>query len=112
MFDFMKDETKNFTNADIDANKTTAGLTYLIFFLPLITSNNSQFARFHANQSLLLLLASIVGSFVLGLLPLIGWLLRGIFGLVMLGLFIIGLLNGFNGKAERFPIIGEIELIH
>ncbi len=39
----------DFSAEDIEKNKTMAGLAYLIFFLPLIASPDSAFAKFHAN---------------------------------------------------------------
>lgn len=101
----------NFDQADIEANKTMAGLAYILFFLPLIVCPNSPFGRFHANQGLLLLILGVAGNIVLTFLPLINLILWPIFGLFVLALFIIGLINGFGGKAKRLPIIGSIQLI-
>jgi hypothetical protein len=39
-----------FDQADIEKNKTMAGLAYLLFFLPLVACPDSPFGRFHANQ--------------------------------------------------------------
>ena len=96
---------------DVQKNKTMAGLAYLLFFLPLITCPESQYAKFHANQSLLLWITGIAGSIILGLIPIIGWILLPFFSIVLLVLGIMGLVNGLNGNAKRLPIIGKYTLL-
>jgi uncharacterized membrane protein len=100
-----------FDAADVEKNKTMAGLAYLLFFLPLISCPESRYAKFHANQGLLLLIFSIGGSFVLGLIPVLGWFLLLFYPIVMLIFGIMGLVNGFQGKAKRLPLFGKINII-
>ena len=97
--------------ADIDQNKTMAGLAYIIFFLPLLVCPDSRFGRFHANQGLLLLLLGFVGSFILTIIPIIGWILLPFFGIGVLILVVMGLINGFNGKVKELSLIGHFRLI-
>ncbi|MFA5693203.1 MAG: DUF4870 domain-containing protein [Acholeplasmataceae bacterium] len=106
-----RDETSNFTKEDIDNNKTMAGLAYLIFFLPLVATPDSKYAKFHANQGLNVLLASVLGTVILGIIPIIGWILLPIYGVAVLVLAIMGLVNGFGGKAVRLPLIGNFDII-
>ena len=96
---------------DIEKGKTMAGLSYLLFFLPLVACPESKYAKFHANQSLLLLITAIVGNVILGVIPVVGWMLMPIFGVVVLALGIIGLINGFGGKAKRLPLIGRFTIL-
>ena len=96
---------------DIEKVKTMAGLSYLLFFLPLVACPESKYAKFHANQSLLLLITAIVGDVILGVIPVVGWMLMPIFGVVVLALGIIGLINGFGGKAKRLPLIGRFTIL-
>lgn len=100
-----------FDNEDIEKNKTMAGLSYLLFFLPLIVCPDSKYAKFHANQGLILLIIAIVGNIILGIIPIIGWMLIPVFGLVILALGIMGLINGFGGKAKQLPIIGKYTIL-
>jgi uncharacterized membrane protein len=102
---------ETFDPADIEKNKTMAGLAYLIFFLPLIVCPDSKYGKFHANQGLLLLITSIVGTVVLSIIPIIGWVLLLFYPLVILVLGIMGLVNGFSGKAKPLPIIGKYTII-
>lgn len=100
-----------YTAEDIEKGKTMAGLSYLLFFLPLVVCPESKYARFHANQALLLLIAAIAGNIILSIIPIVGWMLMPIFGICILVLGVMGLINGFGGKAKQLPIIGKFTLI-
>ena len=103
-------QEQTFTLEDIEKNKTMAGLAYLLFFLPLIVCPESRFAKFHANQALILVIVSIAGSIILGIIPVIGWVFA-VFGIATLVLGIMGLINGFGGKVKRLPIIGKYDIL-
>lgn len=105
------DQENSYSAENIERVKTMAGLSYLIFFLPLVVCPESKYARFHANQSLLLVITAIGGNMILGIIPVIGWMLLPIFGLGILMLGIIGLINGFGGKAKQLPIIGKFTIL-
>jgi uncharacterized membrane protein len=100
-----------YTPKDIEKNKTMAGLSYFLFFLPLIVCPESGYAKFHANQSLLLLITGVAGNVILGIIPVIGWMLMPIFGIGILILGIMGLINGFGGKAKPLPLIGKFTIL-
>ena len=106
-----KEQEAVYTPEDIENNKIVAGLAYLLFFLPLIVCPGSGYARFHANQGLILLIFGIAGNVVLGIIPLIGWMLMPIFGFGVLVMGMIGLINGFGGKAKPLPLIGGFTLL-
>lgn len=107
-----EDVSKEFTDDDIFKNKTVAALAYLIFFLPLIAAPDSKFGKFHANQGLVLLLATIAGNIILGIIPILGWILIPIFGLAIFIIAVLALVNTLNGYAKKIPLIGEINLIN
>jgi uncharacterized membrane protein len=104
-------QENDYTPDDIEKNKTMAGLSYILFFLPLIVCPKSEYAKFHANQALLLLITCIAGNVILSIIPVIGWVLMPIFGICILILGIMGLINGFGGKAKRLPIIGKFTIL-
>ena len=104
--------TEAYSTEDIQANKVWAGLAYFLFFLPLIICPESRYARYHANQGLVLLIVSALGSIVLAIIPIIGWILSPIFGLGVLVLAIMGLVNGLNGQAKELPLIGKWQILH
>jgi len=99
-----------FSQDDIEKNKVVAGLAYLIFFLPLITCPESAFGRFHANQGLLLLIASVGLGIALGILPFL-WVVGWIFYIGIFVFAIMGLVNGLNGKAKELPLIGKYRIL-
>lgn len=89
----------------------------LLFFIPLIMYQNDQFAKFHANQSLVLFLTSVIGEVVFNVLGVISFLslamhiLASVFGVLMLVLCILGIVNVVNEEQKKLPVIGEFSLI-
>lgn len=126
-----KEETGQFDSADIQSNKAMAILCYIGIFvlIPIFAAKNSPYARYHANQGLVLFLAEIVWSvfcsiinFCLGLLNIFGILfmiissvvsaILGILSLVFLALAIYGIVNAATGKAKPLPVLGRFTLLH
>ncbi len=101
------------------APNTAAGLSYLgvwitgiIFFL---LEKKNRFVRFHAMQSILFfgglsvldIILSIAEGFSPGLLALGLTCLSGIIGLVAFIGWIVLMINGFQGKYFKLPIVGD-----
>jgi uncharacterized membrane protein len=90
--------------------KMCAFLSYLligiVWYFADATMKKNEFAKFHTKQALMLMIVSIVGSFVLGLIPILGWLMLPFFGLFTLVLGIIGIINALNGEKKELVIIG------
>lgn len=109
------DSTSEFDKADIDANKGLSILSYLwlLLLVPLLCTNGSKFARYHANQGITLAIVATVGSVifgVLGMIPFIGILfsiIGALYGLACLLLALIGIINAVNGEAKELPLIGK-----
>lgn len=109
------------TSTNMDPN-VAAGLSYvlgwitgLIFFL---IEKQNRFVRFNAMQSIVLYGATTIFYIALGILstalvyavPILGCLFGLIEGLVGLGVFvlwIICLINAFQGKYFKIPVIGD-----
>lgn len=104
-------EKKVFEAEDIEKNKIISAIAYLLFFLPLITSPESKFGKFHANQGLLNLILAVLGGIVLTIIPIIGWMLMPLFNLAVLALDLWGAYNAYSGKAIEMPLYGHIEII-
>ncbi len=90
-----------------------------ILFLVLEPYNKDKFVRFHAFQSLFFGIACIALSigaaiitFVIGLVPIIGWLIDLVLWLVVwLGLiaaWIFLMYKAYNNEKYMFPIIGKL----
>lgn len=113
-------ETTDVSVDDATAKKIIYSLCYLwgiLFFLPLILYKNDAKATRHANEGLLLLLLSVVGNAVFGILtrvPAIGWLfgvLAGVYSLALLILGIVGIVYVVTDRDEELPLIGSIHLL-
>ncbi len=108
-----KETVQTASREDIEKNKTMAILAYFLFFLPLLTdAKESKFAMFHANQSLVLLLAQIVVYVVGTIIPFLGWFIILPLGIIFLiVLWIMGIINAANGKMKELPLIGKIHIL-
>ncbi len=130
------DETASFDDKDISDNKGITILSYLgpLVFVPMFARKSSPFARFHANQGLLLLIADVAYSVIQVILMAI---LRAIFPwnwnygyfggrgfvfdalstilslvwIVFGVLVVIGIINVARGKAKELPIIGKFKIL-
>ena len=94
-------------------------LSYVLFFLPLISCPTSKIGRFHANQGLVLLITSVAGNIAVSILSsLLTWRLWAItsfigwaWGIVVLALIIIGMVNANKGEQKPLPVIGGFTII-
>jgi uncharacterized membrane protein len=96
---------------DVQANKVMAILAYIIFFIPLLAAKDSPFAKYHANQGLVLFLIAVGANIVLGIIPIIGWVLLPLANIAVFVLAIIGIINAANGHKKPLPLIGGITLL-
>lgn len=115
------DENYLISPRDIRANKDISMLCYLpfLFWIPLFARPGSRFARFHANQGLLLSIVELVWwtvEIILSkyfndqLLYFLTILLLAL-NLIVLVLIGFGIINCSNGRAKELPIIGQYRII-
>ena len=109
-FNNTADTTSEYDAQDIEKNKVMAILAYILFFIPLLAAKDSKFARFHTNQGLVLFLGGIIAS-VVAAIPVIGWIIAPIAGLVITVLAVIGIINALNGRAKELPVIGKFKIL-
>ena len=100
--------------------------------MPLIAAPKSKFARFHANQGLVLLIGEVaygtVRGVLLGVLKLLRritifggvlfgpvyWIVNIVSGLLSLAFLIfaiIGIINAAQGKAKELPFISKFNIL-
>jgi uncharacterized membrane protein len=112
---------------DADQNKIFGILAYvpiplpLFWLIPFIAAKESPFARYHANQGLVLCIGWLaIGIFnfaislVLAMLPAFLSFLSAALGLLYLAplaLAIYGIINAAAGKCVPLPVIGGIKLL-
>ena len=117
------DITTQFDPADVEKNKAMGVLAYLgiLVLIPIFAAKESPFARYHANQGLILCIAcilygvaySILSSIILA----ISWRLYflvsiiGLVGILFAVLCVIGIINAVNGQAKELPLIGKYRLL-
>ena len=116
-------EILQFDAKDVEKNKVLAIVGYIfpiLFFIPLVTdAKDSIYAKFHANQQLILLIfgfagaicmvfISIILAFVPVIGPMMGKLLRPAFSLACLALAIIGAMSANEGSPKKLPVVGGL----
>lgn len=106
--------------SDEVAKKTVYSLCYIfgvLFFLPLILYKDVESKR-HANEGLVLLLLTIVGNVIFGIMIGFGGFIGRVFGivttvytvlLVLLG--ITGIVYAITDRRKAVPVLGNIKLI-
>ncbi len=83
-----QDVSDMFSAEDIQSNKWSAAIATVqpLFFIPLLATPQSGFAKFYANQGLILLVmqiaGGIIGGIVGGILGLLGGLLASLIALI------------------------------
>ena len=93
-------------------DQNVAGLlSYLfipaIIFLAMEPYNRSSFVRFHAWQSIFLGVVVVAIHLILGVIPIIGWLLLFPVSLGFLVLWIIAIFKASKGERFKIPFIGN-----
>ncbi len=107
------------TSAEIEEGKAMATVAYFGlpgFLVAYLTSKDNKYVLYHAQQSLVIMLAWMLSGFlwILSFIPLIGLIFMIIYclfiGIPLLTLFINGLVNASGGKVKPLPIVGKLGL--
>lgn len=113
----MNDETYRFSPDDIQRTRYLAWLSYLgiLFLIPMLVYKGSPYTKFHVNQGIVFFILCIivrVSLDILSIIPVVNWFSWILFLLYipLLILMITGIVNAFQGRAKRLPVIGNIEI--
>ncbi|MBV9229779.1 MAG: DUF4870 domain-containing protein [Chloroflexi bacterium] len=94
----------------LDQN-VAAGLSYLLGWLTglifFLVEKQNRFVRFHAMQSIIFFGALTVIGLVAQFIPFIGGPISGLAYLVEFVGWIVLMVNGFQGKYFKLPVIGD-----
>ena len=115
----VTDRTAEFEKQDAEQNKVMGILAYIgpLVFVPMFAAKESKWARFHANQGLVLFIleaAISITSSILGRIPYIGWLLSLVLWLAdvaVVVLAVLGIVSAAKGQAKELPIIGGFKIL-
>lgn len=109
---------REFTQEDLQQNRTMAALGYLVFFVPLLKCGESKLGRYCANQGLILWIVMLVLRLfceILSIIPFVGWLFTIVGGLCVLAGVLVGLLCFAqlmtNDKVIELPYVGGFRLL-
>ena len=96
----------------MEGNKIMAAISYIwiLFLVPLLAAKDDAFARYHANQGLVLFLAGIVIG-IIGIIPVVGTVIAFVGGIACFVFTILGIINALKGEMKPLPFIGGIEII-
>ncbi len=108
---------------DADKNKIFGILAYIgiLCLVPILAAKDSPYAKYHANQGLVLFILEVILAIVINVFTYILAFLPGflgfiglVFSLLWLGplvLLILGVINAAAGKCVPLPIIGKFKLL-
>ncbi len=82
-------------------------LGFITGILFLVLEKDNKFVRFHAMQSIATFLIIFVISMVIRFIPVIGWVLSPIIGLVALILWLLLMFKAYKGEKYKLPIAGD-----
>lgn len=85
--------------------KFFAALGYFafLFVIPLVAKPKSKYCRFHAKQSMVLFIITILVFVVLAAIPLIGSLLT----LALFAVYVIAIYRAYNGELWNIPFVSS-----
>lgn len=102
------ENTQNDIIAEGKSIATIAYITIIGLIIALIQNNEKKnaFVFFHIRQSLGLALTGLVLG-VIGMIPILGWIINVLGIFVLIYMWIIGLMNAINGKEKSVPLLGD-----
>ncbi len=82
-------------------------LMWLSGFLVLFLEKDNEFVKFHAMQSIVVFLGLTVIAFVVGMLPVIGYVVAPIISLLSMLLWLLLMFKAYQGERYKLPIAGD-----
>lgn len=85
-----------------------AYLTIIGLVIAFLLNNDKkhEFATYHIRQSLGLVLCS-VALFIIGMIPVLGWITSFLGSVFLLILWVLGLINAINNEIKPVPVLGN-----
>ena len=95
-------------------NKTSqrAALAYLlipaIYFLA--TQEKDSLVKFHSQQAIIFIVASMAGSLVLGIIPVLGWIIVPFWTLAFFAVWLFLIFKAYQGEKYKIPWLTDFVL--
>lgn len=80
------------------------GYVFFLFIIPLLVKPKSKYCKFHAQQSMVLFLTSIIVLIVLAAVPWIGSLLT----LAIFAIYVLAIYKSYKGELWAIPLISKL----
>ena len=106
----MANDIKTKTALGIDENiegllcYVLGWITGIVF---LVLEKENKFVRFHAMQSLATFLVLFIILVIIGMIPVVGWVISILISIFMLLLWLFLMYKAFKGERYKLPIVGE-----
>jgi uncharacterized membrane protein len=99
------------TNTSISDGKSIATIAYLTIvglIIAFVMNNDkkNEFAKYHIRQSLGLAATGLALG-IIGLIPILGWIINILGFFVIIYMWIMGLMNAINEKQSPVPLLGK-----
>lgn len=108
------DHTAQFDPADISDNKVLAMVPYLFgwagIIISLLAAGTSPYASFHVKQALKIQIVLALSMFA-GIVPILGWIVIGVYSIVSLVITIISFLSVCKGEAKEPVLINGFKFL-
>lgn len=106
-------------SADSGKNRVLGIISYIgiLFIVPILMSTKSKFARYHANQGLVIFLATFILSVICGVISsipsmsVVGELLSAILSFVAFIYEILGIVSAAKGEMKDLPVVGKFKIL-
>ncbi len=99
----------NITPQEIEEGKGMAGLAYLTWvglLIAFLVGKDNRYTMYHVQQSLALMIGWFALS-IIAVIPILGWIVAIVGNIAALVFLIMGIINGFGGKVQPLPMIGQ-----
>ncbi len=99
--------------------KTTGIVAYITWIGLLIAflAGDKEGAKFHINQSLVLVIGEVAIGVIAGIaafIPVVGWIISALCGAAEVAILvfrILGIVSAVNGEEKPLPVVGNIKII-
>lgn len=102
-------------NSSLGMAENVAALLAIIFspissIIVLVLEKESKFVKFHAIQAIALSVVILLANFILGLIPILGWIVLIFVNLGVFVLWIILLIKAYQGEWFEIPLVGNFSM--